>query len=287
MHIKLLSGETVDLSENQLRKAFEENLGVLEEGLKYVDSEVQIGTGRVDTLAIDEKNRPVFIEYKKSGEFDKEALIQLMDYLSWFIKDETHLAYLENHIKKKKPDVKKISRDIRLICIVGDVEDRVKNACYAISNPIKIWTYTTIKHESGDVLLIPRFELDNTEIEFAVTEEASENEILEEYSAFSSLYQELKKYILSFGDVESYMTGTNPRFRRKTGRVFAIVGFTRNWINLTLFVGKGAIESERFTYWRKGDSDWGYVRLTPQKGLDEEIKTWIKKAWEKGGQLSG
>ncbi len=286
MSIKVISGESVELTEDQIRRAFEANLEVLEEGLEYVDSEVQIGTGRIDTLAIDEKNRPVFIEYKKAGEFDKDALVQLMDYLSWFIKDEAHLSYLENHIKKKKPDVEKISPEIRLVCVVNDVEDRVKNACYVISNPTQIWTYTTIKNESGDILIIPRIELDNTEREFVISEEVSEDEILKEYNTLSPLYQEVKNYILSLGDVDFYMTGRNPRFRRRTGRVFANVWFTRKWISLELFVGKGAIENERFTYWKSGESDWGYVHLTPKEGLDEEIKTWIRKAWENGSASS-
>jgi hypothetical protein len=283
LNIKLISGESIELSEDQIRRAFEANLSVLEEGLEYVDSEVQIGTGRIDTLAIDEKNRPVFIEYKKEGEFDKDALVQLMDYLSWFVRDEAHLAYLEKYIKKKKPDVDKISPEIRLVCVVNDVEDRVKNACYVISNPTQIWTYTAIKNESGDTIIIPRIELDNTEREFVISEEVSEDEILKEYAALSSLYQELKNYILSLGDVDSYMTGRNPRFRRKTGRVFANVWFTRKWISLEIFAGKGAIENERFTYWKSGESDWGYVHLTPKEGIDEEIKAWIKKAWENGG----
>jgi hypothetical protein len=283
LSIKLISGESVELSEDQIRRVFEANLGVLEEGLEYVDSEVQIGTGRIDTLAIDEKNRPVLIEYKRVGEFDKDALVQLMDYLSWFVKDEAHLAYLEKYIKKKKPEVEKISSEIRLICIVSDVEDRVKNACYVISNPTQIWTYNAIKIEGGDILIIPRIELDNTEREYIITEEVSEDEILNEYPSLSPLYQELKSYILSLGDVDSYITGRNPRFRRKTGRVFANIWFTRKWISLELFVGRGIIQSERFKYWKGGESDWGYVHLTPKEGLDEEIKTWIKKSWEHGG----
>ncbi|MBC7113351.1 MAG: DUF91 domain-containing protein [Candidatus Methanomethyliales bacterium] len=135
LSIRLISGQSVELAEDQIRKAFEAKLGVLEEGLEYIDSEVQIGTGRIDTLALDEKSRPVFIEYKRAGGFDKDALVQLMDYLSWFVRDETHLSYLEKHIKKKKPEVEKISPEIRLICVVNDVEDRVKNACYVINNP--------------------------------------------------------------------------------------------------------------------------------------------------------
>lgn len=212
------------------------------------------------------------------GEFDKEALVQLMDYLSWFVRDEAHFPYLEKYIRKKKPDIEKISSEIRLICVVSDVEDRVKNACYVINNPTQIVTYTTVKDEKGDILIIPRIELDNTE-RYVISEEVSEDEILREYPNLTPLYQEIKNYILSLGkDVESYMVGRSPRFRRR--RVFANVWFTRKWISLELFVGQGTIKSERFKYWRSGESDWGYVHITPKEGLNEEVKDWIKKAYE-------
>ena len=57
MNIKLISGKTVNITEEQIQKTFEGKLDVLEEELEYVDSEVQIGTGRIDTLAINGETR--------------------------------------------------------------------------------------------------------------------------------------------------------------------------------------------------------------------------------------
>jgi len=37
LKIKIISGASIELSEDQLRKAFESNLFVLEEGLEYAD----------------------------------------------------------------------------------------------------------------------------------------------------------------------------------------------------------------------------------------------------------
>jgi RecB family endonuclease NucS len=94
MNIKILAPEEVKFSEKDVQKAFEEDLSKLEEGLEFIDSEVIIPVGRIDTLAFDtNSNEPVFIEYKGVGEFGKDALIQLMDYLSWFIRDEGDLPY--------------------------------------------------------------------------------------------------------------------------------------------------------------------------------------------------
>lgn len=94
MDIKILSPEEVEFKEKDIQAAFERDLSKLEEGLEFIDSEVALPVGRIDTLAFDTNtNQPVFVEFKGNGQFGKDALIQLMDYLSWFIRDKSHLWY--------------------------------------------------------------------------------------------------------------------------------------------------------------------------------------------------
>lgn len=101
MEIKILAPDDVEFKEKDIQKAIEKDLAKIQEGLEFVDSEVIIPVGRIDTLAFDTNtNQPVFIEYK-AGEFGKEALIQLMDYLSWFIRDRSHYDTLKRLIKQK------------------------------------------------------------------------------------------------------------------------------------------------------------------------------------------
>src|SRR5215207_5823954 len=140
MEIKILSPEEVEFKEKDIQNAFERDLTKLEEGLEFINSEVVIGTGRVDTLAFDTSNdRPVFIEYKRRGEFGKDALIQLMDYLSWFARDENRMALLEKIIRQRKPDIEDFDPSIRLICVVTGIDDRIRNAIYAIANHVKVF----------------------------------------------------------------------------------------------------------------------------------------------------
>lgn len=289
MAIHVVAGEDVDLSEDEIRKAFESNLTVLAKlgvgDIEYVDSEVRIGTGRIDTLAVDDENRPVFIEYKKRGEFDKEAIIQLMDYLSWFIKDKTHFSHLEKHIKKKKPTIEDIKHEIKLVCIVSDVEERVKNACYVIDNPVQIVTYSSIKDTDGGIKIIPRLELDNTEKKVKVEESIPESEILKEYSHLAPLYQEVKKEILSCGnDAEFYTRNWVVKFRRR--KVFAEVVFLsrKREIALNLLIGQGAITDPRIPY-SKSWPDWGAVHISKISEIDGSVKSWIKKAYENADVL--
>jgi hypothetical protein len=160
MEIKILSPEEVEFKEKDIQNAFERDVSKLEEGLELVGSEVVIGTGRIDTLAFDTNtNRPVFIEYKRRGEFSKDALIQLMDYLSWFARDENRMAVLEKVIRQRKPEIEDIEPSIRLICVVTDIDDRIKNAIYVISNHIKVYSYMVARDTSNNVILVPKLVL--------------------------------------------------------------------------------------------------------------------------------
>src|SRR2546426_6198212 len=86
MNIKIGRSSDDKLSELDIQRAFEKDLARLEDGLTYVASFLPIGTGIIDTLAIDDENNLVIIEFKKAGgDFDEGALIQLMNYYSWFV----------------------------------------------------------------------------------------------------------------------------------------------------------------------------------------------------------
>lgn len=76
--------DEIDISEAEIQKIFEENLGNLEEGLELISSFYPIPpAGEIDALAIDEDRRPVIIEFKKPKASEKDALIQSLDYLVW------------------------------------------------------------------------------------------------------------------------------------------------------------------------------------------------------------
>ena len=43
---------------------------------------------------------------------------------------------------------------------------------------------------------------------------------------------------------------------------------------------KGEIESDRFGGW-PSDPKWGYVHVYSEEQIDDELLTWIKRAYEK------
>lgn len=276
MEIKILSPEEIEFKEKDIQNAFEHDLSKLEEGLELIGSEVVIGTGRVDTLAFDSNNsRPVFIEYKRRGEFSKDALIQLMDYLSWFARDENRMANLEKTIRQRKPDIEDFEPSIRLICVVTDIDDRIKNAIYVISNHVKVYSYMVARDTSNNIVLVPKLEIDNSEVEPQMRQLVSESEMLRKYSHLQEVFSNLRSYLEKDG-VYSYATANS--FRFKKNRVFAKTHFRKRYIQLELRVGENAVADPEFKYWRQGASDWGYTIIFPSTGVPEKVINWIELA---------
>lgn len=278
MEIKILSPEPVDFKEKQVQEAFERDLSSLEEGLLRIDSEVIIGTGRIDTLAFDtETSRPVFIEYKRRGEFGRDALIQLMDYLSWFARDENRMAILEKAIHQRKPDLEDFDPSIRLICVVSEIDDRVRNAIYAISNHVKIYSYLVARDTANNVILVPKLEVDNAEIEPPVREPISEVDLLKKHANLRNIFNNLRTVLESDG-ARGYATGRSFRFKRE--RVFAKIHFRKKYLQLELRVGRGTVDDADFKYWRQGESSWGYTYVYPTSEVSAKVRAWIELAKE-------
>jgi hypothetical protein len=275
MEIKILSPEEVEFKEKDIQNAFERDLSKLEDGLELIDSEVMIGTGRIDTLAYDSNSTcPVFIEYKRRGEFDKDAIIQLMDYLSWFARDENRMAILEKMVRKRKPEIEDFEPAIRLICVVTDIDDRIRNAIYAIGNHVKVFSYMVARDTANNVILVPKLEVDNGEVE-QVRETTSEADLLKKHPHFQDLINSLKALFEKDG---AYCYTTARSFRFKKDRVFAKAHLRKDRILLELRVGKGKVSDPDFRYWRQGESNWGWTHVYPSKVIPEKVTKWAELA---------
>ena len=276
MDISILSTAAVEVKEKDIQTAFERNLTLLDEGLEFIGSEVVIGTGRIDTLAYDSvNNRPVFIEYKGPGAFGRDALIQLMDYLAWFSRDENRMAILERIIRQRKPEIQEVEPSILLICVAADIEDRIRNAIYALANDVKVFTYLIARDTAEKLVLVPKLEVDNTEVEGRVPEAASEGDLLNKHPHLQDLFRKLRTLLENDG-ATSYTTSKS--FRFKKARVFALLRFRKKYIQLELRVGKGSVADPDFTYWRGGESSWGYVHVYPSSSLPGKVGDWIDRA---------
>ena len=276
MDIKILAAEEVKFKEKDVQTAFERDLSKLEEALEFVASEVVIGSGRIDTLAYDSNSsRPVIIEYKGAGGFDTEALIQLMDYLSWFSRDENRMAMLEKVIKQHKPDITDFDPSILLIVVVADITDRIRNAMYALNADVKVFSYVVAKDTADNIVLVPRLEVDNSEVEQLMRSAVPESELLKKHPHLQEIFTRLRTQLETDG-VIGYTTSHSFRFKKE--RVFAKAHFRKKYILLELRLGKGVVNDPEFEYWRQGESSWGYTHIYPAKELSPKLIDWISKA---------
>jgi Endonuclease NucS len=278
MEIKVLAPEPeeVEFKEKDVQGAFERDLAKLEEGLELVESEVIIGTGRIDTLAFDtNSNCPVFIEYKKRGEFGKDALIQLMDYLSWFARDKNRMSILERIIRRHKPDIDDFEPSIRLICVVSEIDDRIRSAIYAIANDVKVFSYIVARDTANKVVLVPKLEVDNGDVEGPIRETISEAELLKKHAHLQELVSNIKTLLEQDG-ASSYTTVRSLRFKKD--RLFARAHFRKSNMLLELRVGKGTVSDPDFKYWKQGESSWGYTHLYPSRPIPEKVAKWVEMA---------
>jgi RecB family endonuclease NucS len=100
------------IPESELQATLDKNLEILEEGLKHLDSYVNIGIGQVDSLAIDINNNLVIIEYKSAGGSDKDALIQALSYYTWL---NENITWLKEYLRRKGVNTEIEDINIRII----------------------------------------------------------------------------------------------------------------------------------------------------------------------------
>ncbi len=291
MSVKALRFEDADADEKEIQKAFEENLDYLDDsGLRYVKSFVPIGTGFIDTLAIDDQLNPVIIEYKKPGDFDRDALFQLMNYYSWFVADENHIKYLREVVSVSKPDLvpkgEELTNDIRLVAVVSKVSEDIKNACFALYPSVLLVEYRLLKQKDGTIgaSVVSRFEPDSEakrEIKPPKPLDAHFNR-----RNVRPLYDLLIKSVRDVTDEQIYERSTLYYiniYTREGGKGFLGVYPARNWIDL---VARVKPLSPRFEV-MANDSAWGpagetsSVRVHKPEEIDSELLAWVKKAFER------
>ena len=277
--LKLAKPAKVEIDEKLIQQAFEGDLSLLEEGLRKVASFLRIGTGIIDTLAVDDEGVPVFIEYKKPGDFDKDALVQLMEYYSWFVTDQNHLTYLKDVISQVHPELSEIPEDIRLIAVVADVKDRVKNACWALSPDIKLVTYSIFESGNASFGIVPKVIVDTSEgIETQISPPKTEEWHLQKCEQMRPVYQELKNRILSFGSDVTFNAAPKYYVAAMRGRIFCTFRFKKKWINLDIDIDPELQGTVRLAPAHR--DGWGRVQISSIKDIDDQLMNWLRTGYD-------
>ena len=137
-------------NELELHKLVDNNLKEIF-GLRYIkDEHITDKHGRIETLAIDESNRPVVIEYKKYKETGQ--LTQANRYMTWIKQNPDSFELL---VRKNIEDFNgKIDfSNPRIICFAQEYS--VDDKCLALSLGAELWKY---RYYGNDTLIILREE---------------------------------------------------------------------------------------------------------------------------------
>jgi predicted transport protein len=137
-------------NELELHKLIDNNLKEFF-GLRYIkDEHITDKHGRIETLAIDESNRPVVIEYKKQKETGQ--LTQANRYMTWIKQNPDSFELL---VRKNIKDFKgKIDfTNPRIICFAKEYS--IDDKCLALSLGAELWKY---RYYENDTMIILREE---------------------------------------------------------------------------------------------------------------------------------
>lgn len=143
-----------EIPEERLRTLFENNgLIFIERGLRFVDRNVPAGNGFIDTLAIDDANRPVVIEYKVKEGVSGEALTQALSYASFLSETPERFAKL---IKSKLTNINPEDIDfdnMRIVIVAPEFSYHAINAINQIEPSAKLIKYKIFKSEGVESLM--------------------------------------------------------------------------------------------------------------------------------------
>ncbi len=139
-----------DINELELHKLIDSNLKEIF-SLRFIkDEHVTDKHGRIETLAVDESNRPVVIEYKKSKETGQ--LTQANRYMTWVKQNPDSFELL---VRKNINDFNgKIDfANPRILCFAQKYS--IDDKCLALSLGAELWKY---RYYENNTLIILREE---------------------------------------------------------------------------------------------------------------------------------
>ena len=192
--------------EKSLQKLIEQHLDTLL-SMRFLASEYSTGRthgGRIDTLAIDENNSPVIIEYKRT--LNENVINQGLYYLNWLLdhRAEFKLLVLERLGKDAAAAIEWSSP--RLCCIAGDFTKFDEHAVQEINKNIELLRY---RKYGDDLLLLELVNATTAELVQIETEgdgkAAGKYKTFEEYLAQSpeelrERFENLKSFVMALGD---------------------------------------------------------------------------------------
>ena len=262
------------IPERELQGILDRNLECLEEGLKHLDSYVNIGIGQIDSLAIDGNNNLVIIEYKTAENSDRDALIQALSYYTWL---KENRVWLKEYLRKR--GINNEVEGIRIIIVAPNFDNKVIKAVQAVEPRVTLVRYVICEYDEGKRGILPQVILDNTMRQPLLEPQRTLDDHFRGKEHLRPLFEKLRSKIEEcVGNFELRITKDYIGFAINN-RLFCTVYVQKSALRIALPL-KGEIESDRFGGW-PGDERWGYLKVSSDEEIDEELLEWIRLAYKK------
>jgi predicted transport protein len=141
-----LPAKPVDF-ERELQSLIERNMDVFF-GVRFLQSEFSISSGRIDSLGLDENNCPVVFEYKRNS--NENVVNQGLFYLDWLLDHKADFKMLVMEVIDKETANSIDWLMPQVICIASDFNKYDRHAVKQMQRNIKLVRY---KKYENDLIL--------------------------------------------------------------------------------------------------------------------------------------
>lgn len=272
-------------NEKELHQLIDKNLLELF-NIRYIKDEyITDKHGNIETLGIDESNRPVVIEYKLVK--DKNQLIQANRYITWVKKNHDSFELLVNKNLKNIKGIIDFSNP-RIICFAKEYS--IDDKCLAPKLGAELWKY---RYYDNDILQITREEEPEQlikkrevklRIENKIGRSRAKSKTIEEHlvnasPALVKLFNEFNKRVLDIStEIEYYTTEREIVYKTSVNFIYLTIQKRKNQLRICLLTKNDKInDPNKLTIKIPRNFNWG--NITRMLYIDSK-KLSIKYKWK-------
>lgn len=155
MIFEIIKGKAIRVNAKEFKHEFEmhqfidNNLFELF-GIRFIINEHRTEIhGRIETLGLDNRNRPVVIEYKKN--IEKGQLVQANRYLRWIQRNPADFELLVRKNLKIENDID--FNNPKIICVAKEYDIDDKELAHSLKIEVELWNY---QYYDNGVFIIER-----------------------------------------------------------------------------------------------------------------------------------
>ncbi|HLC20194.1 MAG TPA: DUF5655 domain-containing protein, partial [Candidatus Nanoarchaeia archaeon] len=174
----------------------------------------------------------------------------------------------------------KLSEQPLLVAVVGDVDDDVKSACWAIGTDVMLITLQVTGGMESNLIVTPTVVLETTQTERLINEPKSEKDHFDGKEHMKPLYDEL---IIKLRKELDSNIKINPSPQNYIGIInrksFGEIYIKKKRLQLYLLMSPNEEEQDDEDITPHRNGSWSFIDLSEEKDLTGKKWNWIKRAY--------